>query len=98
MQTQEDIEGSKKAHEAIGAYYECVQDFPSLSLSFPLSLCTQPTARAQRQTRRRPEPRPPLVVPLDDPPPGTTSQVTAGKTGMGGVTVRSFSRTYSYLF
>lgn len=73
IQTQEDIDGSKKAHEAIGAYYECVQDFPSLSTS-TVSLCSQPAARAQRQTRCRPEPRPSLVVPLDDPPPGTLAR------------------------
>lgn len=89
-QTHEDIDGSKKAHEAIGAYYEFV--LPSL---LPLRALTLPSRSAklaadQNLSRRTTFPwtilRPGHL--LDDEP---TGWVTAGKTGMGGVTVRSAS-------
>ncbi|GEM06635.1 sulfate permease [Rhodotorula toruloides] len=65
--TREDIEGSKRAHEAIGAYYDAklaADQNLSRRTSFPWTIL-----------------RPGHL--LDEEPKGT---VTAGKTGMGGVT------------
>ncbi|KAK4331805.1 NAD dependent oxidoreductase [Rhodotorula toruloides] len=77
--TQEDIEGSKKAHEAIGAYYDA-----KLAADQNLSRRTSFSWTILRPGHL-----------LDEEPKG---KVTAGRTGMGGVTRADVASSLLALF
>jgi len=46
-QTEEDLEASKKAHDAIGAYYECVCSYPCSLSGWERKPCLTQPGRAR---------------------------------------------------